>query len=528
MYAKRCCTDASFLTVVFDSAHYDVSAEMRRTTVEADITETDLIAIIYGGHAEPIDMAEVKGCIRVFTACEKPTVASKGRPTRRRLITAPDWLNATLMFPGEVSLPGIAALQEDTFLPFVRTGDIETYFPSFAIPCAARNFFCFRYAQSWYRLCVIATGQRQCPCFAQILSEAVLLEAVYRAKPTDTIATRAYIDNFRISTKTANDVATSWAATHEVLYELGASMIDEATVDGDGRPYDFLGVTFYHMNTSADIAPRTVATQKMRDKTRMCAENVLQRTTLRQFLGLLGMLQFISLIQYVERHRYYPVYKFLRRRVAACAKGKFRLDDEIGIWPSLLDNLRHFVHVCTTEITPLLVLQPSMADRDNQMVAFSDASLEGWAMIAFFRTVGTGIEKMLIAYGAWSVTDPTSAEHIQHLEALAVINGLNTVRDDILSLANPTGLLLFIDNTSVTYALTRGTTRNFWLNQLAQRIVECLHDLGIVHISVSWIGSLQNLADAFTRQQRSVGVHNLLASLHSDDAFPQSTSGCGL
>ena len=440
-----------------------LSAGLAHQVIEAKLEEGDTDTLLRLRYIEEVPRVDVKGTVKVFTVPEKMVA---GRFTRRRLILCPTLFNEILTDPGDIELPSVEDVQSGTADAYAFYGDFEAWFIHFELPPEARNFFCFPHKGKWFRSCVICTGQRQCPALAHAVCASLAERAACGdAKPL------AYIDNVRFS-GSMPECAASW----DKLLDLASQLPAKLQLDSQGVEYDFLGVRCEHG------AQQSRATQKTIDKVVQMGALCLtdpERTTLREWLRLLGLLMWCSRVAASALGCTYPFIKFVRRKVARDPP----LDDAAPLWPCLRASLSAWINFAVKNQARRFPHTES-----QRTILVSDASPEGWCAIIFEEA------KTKIVYGPFA--QRLRDTPIANLEALATLFGAR-------HLAQTTGddatIRIVVDNTSWCGVLAKERSPVFSLQSILEDLARTLAHKGFRFWEQSWIGSLSNPADAFTR-----------------------------
>ena len=171
--------------------------------------------------------------------------------------------------------------------------------------------------------------------------------------------------------------------------------------------------------------------------------------------------------------RRYFILKFLRRRLATAAN----LDEQTHIWPCTFPNWK-----CWKD--ELLDAKPRVVceHQQDEQTLYTDASAAGFGAV-LMSSSGTYIKA-----GKW--TPRQSKLHINEKEALAVQEGLSMLDRH----QRPTRI--FIDNTSVLYALQKARSKNFLMNII---LGQAAQNHGHLITSIEYVESKNNMADYWSR-----------------------------
>jgi hypothetical protein len=471
-----------------------------------DLAPGDFQVFADAGYLVPL-RAPPRIFVELFTTPEKMNDA--GEFTRRRLVNWPVDINAHTAEPWPIKLADRTAIVEGCAFEGAILYDIDAMFIHFPLPEDALPYHAVLHEGALWAISSIPTGGRHCPALAHSVSEAVADEVLtrFRARCGDEPAPKidVYIDNFRIAGARRN-------------CELAAELFEEVCVEiglrfsggGFAGDYVFLGVQCAHRREGRPASIR--AAEKSLMKLRLSAAEALdsEGATVLHAMRLLGSLMWVSSAANVELHRFYLPLKFFRRR--ACARD---LDEPLAMWPSALPGLRLWIR--TALRNEPRYLREAAPDEEDAFL-FSDACLDGFGGVL---VLGSSVR---VFSGSWAaLLQPGPPPHINQLEAAALLANL------CLSLAAlppdaPRRLRanIFVDNTTLFFAVGRGYSPTFWVNEAVAETRSLLSRFASWR--VAWLASAQNLADGPSRAigPDSPGIWQVLA----DEPVPAHKADC--
>ena len=420
-----------------------------------DLSADDIAQLLDNNLIEPTVLSEVKGVVNTFTRAER-------RKSRRRWIV---WcLQQNECFPVEeeqrVSLKSVNEMFENSqrFSKAVCI-DMKAFYHQFTMSVVARQYHCFRTSQGWFRLKTVPTGGRHPPMIAEITMQGLCWP------PREETCTDTFIDNIRIG---GTDDALTMAHVADIYNKarsVGISINEGFTSLAPKTCYDFLGVSYRHEegHTSARCMQHTI------DATIAAWNSVTETSTLRDILSLFGRLNWASMVLNIQLCSYYYAFKFLRRRVGSA------LDSLAHLWPSSESHWERWVETVRRNEWRTTVRAEAVSD------VFTDASGTGYGAIAF-RSDST----VVICAGRWTETE--SRKHINVLEAVAARKALELLDTD-------DAVRLWVDNTSVLFAIRKTRSRSFLLNNELRKIF----NRGKRILSVQYVHTSENPADVWSR-----------------------------
>jgi hypothetical protein len=288
-------------------------------------------------------------------------------------------------------------------------------------------------------------------------------------------AVTTYIDNVRFVHRDPQCVSAAADTFLKNCAYVGASVNVEDTNELHDEGI-FLGVYTNYATGCVSLAQKTI------DKLRTAQHTLLrQDTTIAQMFEIFGVLFFASTVLKFRLDTVYHVFKFYRRRSSAFAKGSLSLESRANVWPCLRQDFDHWFES---------LLQNIPVDHnitlDGPETLFTDASKKGWGVVIF--TLGGDV---LTSGGSWSALE--ASRTINELEALALECGLKRYADVL----HDKDLDIWIDNTSVLYAVEKGYSPSFHLNT---RVRAVLDQIGRRKFNIGYIASASNPADEPSRR----------------------------
>lgn len=437
----------------------------RSEILPANISELDLKTLIkYDIVCElPQDLTPL-GTVKLWTIVEAPK-------HRRRLIVEPRAFNEKFLYAGECELPMLEALiPRAAETEGAMRADFAAYYNSFALSREAWSYYTFEFRSKVYCMKVICTGQRQCPALAQALTKSL----AHKAAVKHLVVEDAYIDNVRFAGE-QSECEAAYLDLQNLCLEIGITLNETEPFSAQ---YEFLGVCYDHTKKTVGLSKRTC--EKLFELRRQW-EQCTQQFTMRDVLKTLGLLVWCARILQKPLAYFYYLIKFLRR------SSGLKVNDLAHVWPSLIPRVTALINdFLLNHQRTLVTAEPAPVD-----IVFTDASLEGWAVLWFH-----GSEAPRIWAGSWS-----AIEDIQILEGRALMYA-----SELLPMSmHPTNLLIFVDNSSVIGAFRKSRSANFILNNLIMRILETFGGKGYV-TQISYIKSELNPADHPSRDPKFAKV----------------------
>lgn len=436
---------------------------------DAELLHEDITLLVQANYIRPLGEGEtVIGHVRVFSVLEKSN-------SRRRVVCCPDEYNALLSDVGNIDLPHIdSTLDGDDF--HALTADFSSFYIQFGLTNEEGRQFCFTHGEQVFALCTIATGQRQCPMLAQLVSTKIVRTAISNMMAGDIVAGTVYIDNIRLRGP-REMVETVWLEVLHICSELNLHIEVESPW---GNEYDFLGLSY--------DGPVARLMEKHVDKLRGCLHHIAEcfqpEFTARQFLQLFGLLIHASRMLNIPCFTYFHVFKFLRRR------GTLDIDSPIFLWRCLEAQLKHWLEA--TIRNQWRDLRQTCKER-LPVVAVTDASETGWGVVVFYES------QVHVSSGTFVFVEPIAVlEGRALLRALDLLARLGALRHRIT---------FFVDNTNLAFAIKKKRSAMYALNVVVGQIIALSPTS-----QVRWLPSATNIADALSRLGTTAA-----ASFGSDD-----------
>ena len=452
----------------------------------AALTDEDIRRLMVAKRIREISPTRIKAVARAFSVVEKAK-------NRRRWILWPKTFNEGIrtrildcdsaaknicaIFPQIKEIKATAA----TYCYSVCL-DLKSWFQQFAIRREIGEYFAFCAGGRAYAPNTIPTGAANCPLFAHILAVAIAKEACNRTRVPPNV--EVFIDNFRASANNVEDL-TSWIdAFFTVLGEVGAVLnetVEEALQLITSGSHVFLGMAF---NKDKDGCTVQVA-QKTRDKLEGFASDFRGTKApsweMLTWQALFGVLVFASTVLDISRAQFYYAYKFIRRK----SNQQFAEEKRVKGWGSIQHVWRNWIEKATVSKTLCASRGAQQEDFAHSSVLYTDASLSGWAGVAFDKDCET------IIAAKW--TEKQAKIHINILELKAVrffcekYNGQQRV------------FALRIDNTTAKRQIEKGGSVSYNANEEIKKLQSCLETKGIKLIDIRYVNTKENLADHWSR-----------------------------
>ena len=365
---------------------------------------------------------------------------------RCRWVVFPKEINMEYPLDVKIPLEFIGDVVNNSKFSYAATADIVSCFHHFPLPVEARSYFVFFFDDVPYQITTIPTGGRHPPLIAQLATKTLALGPVQEMQHVT-----VYVDNVRFG---GEDLPTVRNAMRWFLHRASQCHFKVNVELNGGTIYDFLGIHFEHLHNQDERLQVNLAS-KFITKTQNTGLN--PTPSLREVVALFSRLMYGSVILGVRTHKFYVVFKFLRRRIG------WPLDDDCRIWTTAATAIEDW-RIEVLRNSPRCVVSAPQA----YSVVFSDASLTGWGAVAF-RSDG----RSLVVAGRW----PPSLvnDSINVLELRAVVNALDSLDTDFY-------VLLYVDNTTALYNVSKGRSRNFTANNLVGHL-DTSRILGVFYVS---------------------------------------------
>ena len=377
------------------------------STRAAKLSADDITALLGAHLIVPIQRCEVRGKVYCFSVNER-------HKERRRWVV---WSKAVNnLFESQLPMPlkSAAEVTSESYRRFAATLDVASCFHHFPLHLSVRKFFCFDWGGGCYCITTIPTGARDPPSIAQIVTSSL------RYNISSTSVVTVHIDNVRILNDCKDTLMTDVSTMLSNAQRLGIIL----NVCSISDSYDFLGVHYLHRNDG------TVVTIAEKTRQKILAAELNNAISMRCFIGTFSRLVFCSWVLRLPLHRYYIIYKFLRRR----AQQNCVLDEPANVWHSLWPALGAWISEVVSSApvvvrpTPLQHLTPTI---------ITDASEVGWGAIAY------------TTHGVFAAAGPFACElPICELEFKALLNGIDALRQHLGDEVN-----ILVDNSTVMHAV---------------------------------------------------------------------------
>ena len=328
----------------------------------------------------------------------------------------------------------------------------------------------------------IPTGANVSPNAAQASSEFIA-RMVQIKFPS--VATNVYIDNVRLLCNHLPTLQDAMTYLFEVCKDMRIEInekLDDVLIT-DPQHYEFLGVVYDHVKATTCLNART------KEKLTHIASTIASpEVPLRQVMRCSSLLQYAATINGTNKGCMYHLYKFMRRRAS---EGAF-LDAAAHIWPCIQSHWAIWAKAEQTAPVRVWRRRTSGATMTRGHL-YTDASNDGWGAILFHED-----GRMSIRGAKWTQAELEKAGYnsqgnpnINVLEAMAVRAALDTM--DLREMS----ITLFVDNTSVSYRLPKGTSKSFRLNTILTQLHDHRFFSNITHIL--YVPSASNMADMISR-----------------------------
>lgn len=425
--------------------------------------------------------------IFIFTVAEKRD--QDGHPTRRRIISWPRAVNEvareTLRTEKPIT-PKFPTLYEQLAAVRYKWGktiDLQKFFQQFAIEDTCRKFYNFSFEKKTLELRTIPTGHVFPPFFAQCTLEA--LKAYLNHSYPD-IDISIWLDNIRF---TGNDIETIQKAAIDFRMKCGQLGISIGLDGPISQHYDFLGITYDHVRSSVTPAQKTRL--RLEQIQTVC---VLNRSfSCREILRFFGICVHASSIVQYKMYSIYYIFKFVRRI------SRKPLDTDVVIWPCIRNAWADWCYNLRTTIATII---PDSGYRPIKYM-FTDASDEGYGVVLLgdgeFFSAGETHTDSYEAVVSQRFSLAEAGLHINVKELLAIKKGLMRLPRHMI---NHTDIHLRIDNTSAIGWFQKQRSRRFLVNSILQDIFTTEESLDIRFLSVEYVSSVDNIADAPSRNYR--------------------------
>ena len=384
-------------------------------------------------------------------------------------------------------------------LKFIKCYDLVRGFYQVSLPASVRAQYAVRVRTPDGAVCTIApTRLPMGVSYAPDVLQGLLIAIVDEIESTfPGVKGFVFIDNVRLA-----------APTPELLES--ASDYWDRRAEEEGIVYrpepteTFLGMDFDFQSTDGDTFP-VRPSQKSRDAIQ--SQRSLLDADSPEFGAvreLFSRCVYAARVMRLPLAKYYAIFKFMRRHLSKGTSPTAR----INIWSSALGTWKAWIKLI---LSAKFVAHPVAGDADPSIL-FTDASLSGWGAVLVHDN---GIFE---AAGRWPRSKPFKSGDMGMLETAAVRRAAFSFRRH---LANAKAISVVVDSTTAGFALAKGASPSFAVNQ---EVLGTLAELpGHAHISTSYIRSEDNPADgpsrgkSFSLGQLSSAV-GLMARRNADTA----------
>ncbi len=347
---------------------------VKRHIAEAALLQTHVDLLLQEGVIERTTAEKV-------VATVKPFVVEEIEKMRLRFICEPHTNVLTLSKPSEEMLDLCTA---QDLMEVETEGVIQDDFPwfygQFEIPEDKRDYYCFTFKGTWYRLIKVPTGGRAEPNMAHALTASLTLHAHEGASLLGhRTKHNSFVDNARF-----HGSETSSTAAMEIFRRLAkdAGITISTETPKWCTSYVFLGIQIDHKTKTVSLAEKTVRKLGI---VRENLEEIPEETTLKNLLSFLGLMVWSASILGQIKSSWYPLLKFTRRRIRC-----YSMKDTVNWWPIALRTAKMIVASLIENEARCC------AHNTKEVTAFTDASKTGWGVVIFaadeYRSFGRRLE----------------------------------------------------------------------------------------------------------------------------------------
>jgi hypothetical protein len=383
-------------------------------------------------------------------------------------------VNDFVAYVSSFALPGVLEqLKRASAKTWAVCFDLVASFFQCPLDDDVQPYFCFLGSDGMtyaFKRMVMGFGP-SCEIMETILQ--ILVHETMKAFPS--VEATTFVDNVRFMDDTADTLSRVAVRFREVCTEAGVSLnTEECNIPHqDGI---FLGVHFdYALGTSG-------LTDKTRKKLRRARMNLFEpQANISDVFQAFGLLFFASSVVGYNLSTKYHIFKFYRRKAHAFSSGAVRLTDPAFLWNCIKKELGTWF----SELDDVLLLQRLRSPSNGFVSLFSDASKSGAG-----ATVFTENGHVWVWSRPWSALE--ASRHITELEALACHEAISYFR----GILQGKKVRIYVDNTSVLGAATRGYSPSFHFNKYIGPLYSLLKELSA---TLNYIRSDQNPADEPSR-----------------------------
>jgi hypothetical protein len=438
------------------SKNFHESLSCKRVVYSCHLPQRDLDLIMDAGLLEPAKQRDIFCFVRLFT------VDQPSKRTRRLIAHPPEvnscWPYQQSRFIGDV-LGAVTQLSRPVWSVCF---DLKGAFNQVALPLQTRNYYGAIVNGRTFRLTRLPMGMSGSP---EIMAALVHTLAAAAAEEFE-VEFFAYVDNVRfIGSLTAVEQVSEKFRTHCKNCNVA---LNEESCNTPHQSGEFLGMFFDYAALTVRLADRIPAKLP-----------TMSRFSVADFRRYIGVLHYSARVLRIPLCDFYYAIKFVCRRCHQLSLGLILESDPVSVWPSSKSQFAAWEAVIFRN-SPVSTFVSSSSERP--LTLFTDASLSGWGAVAVdgftLRQFG----------GKW----PSVKTDILEAEALAVHHGLRSV---IFCGSN---IRLLVDNTSVSFTLVKGRSREFALNSVLQVTLRLI-DLYDATVTVAYVPTADNPADAISR-----------------------------
>lgn len=422
--------------------------------------------------------APVHGYVKLFA-----TVEARDGGLRRRVIAWPKATNSAeqqvlrclrKIFHADVKFYSAASIRDlGLQYKFHASLDFKKFFQQFRL--VAKSLWAVLIDLALFELDTIPTGAVFPPLFAQTLARALLAHAVRTTGTTEVVFYDCCIDNLRLVSDDMMALTRAWAALLSCAQEVNIT-VGEKNLPGV-FPYTYLGMTFFvddHDNVKVRIA------DKSRAKIEKAALSLADPLLGIDILAIFGLSIWAATVTDSALSPLYYIIKFVRR-----IQSRGNLEELANIWPSLILPWRTWLNT-TASLSHSKHKAPT-----GIVTVYSDASDSGWGVVITdlpphaLTTIG----------GPWTEAEGALSVNVRELIAFKIALRILTSR----TLGTPFSIIARIDNTSAIAWINKRRSPIFHANTITADIWQILENANLTLLSVDYVKSSQNLADAPSR-----------------------------
>jgi len=411
-------------------------------------------------------------------------VESKPEGDRRRVIAWPRSLNfgeqlfmrnlletknAKVIFSNAVDIRNLGATKK-----YAASLDFKKFFQQFEL--IIKRFWAFKFKDRVFFLSSIPTGAVFPPLFAQALSSTIAALSVRKTAVTATVFHDGCIDNLRLCSDSLDDLWVAWSELISLCDHLQITIGESIPPPtSNQKPYVYLGMFFD--NSTVQLSEKS----KNKISNAIALINSRVPVLVVDVLAIFGQTVWACTVTDFKLGHLYHVIKFIRRTQ------RKPLHDFVSIWPSIIQEW-------TTALECMMTrkFQPAEAPT-KEVTMYSDASKTGWGVVV----LDFGSQPIRVFAGQWSKIE--RQQHINELELRALRIGIRHLASLNENSSTKVGIRVFIDNTSARAWAQKMRSPKFSTNQLAMEIASLVEDGNLALLSIDYVQSASNLADAASR-----------------------------